>query len=453
MSAAPVMDELLFVVPDGLDHQDDFWFDTTNNRELAMIGPLGTGKTMALSFKLALLSAANAPYATALVVPSFAMFDKIHRREWPVLLGESGVTVQIGSAQNPVISWPWGAVSYVYSGERPETIVGTNLAAAVGDEPALWERETYERITARIRHPGASVRQLALAGTPEGVPSWFADEFNIWETIENKATGWSKRTIRARGWHPSMRHYIARLRQTYGANPALFATYARGEFVPLRTGLAYALFRPERDVHAATVYTAHADLWLACDFNIDAMRWLLMQDVGGDLRVIDEIAPGPNTPVQEAAAEVVRRYALKVGEEHQHQGSLIVTGDAAGRARTHTGQVSYSVLVECLRPHFRSVTLRVANQNPRVQDRVGTVNAAFAAGRVRVNPRCRELVRDLSSVTWKQGVAEIDKSDRTLTHASDALGYGVVAMHGLTTIRASVATPRVPRNAIVEESF
>jgi hypothetical protein len=75
-----------------------------------------------------------------------------------------------------------------------------------------------------------------------------------------------------------------------------------------------------------------------------------------------------------------------------------------------------------------------ANKNPGVRDRVGVVNSRLcsASGErsLSIDPRCKELIRDLERVRWKmdvfgQATNELDKTDRMRTHVSDALGYYV----------------------------
>jgi hypothetical protein len=75
-----------------------------------------------------------------------------------------------------------------------------------------------------------------------------------------------------------------------------------------------------------------------------------------------------------------------------------------------------------------SVKYRVAKSNPSVRDRVQLVNSRLrsAAGevRLRVSPRCKELIRDFEQVSYKADSNQIDKDkDRRRTHLSDALGY------------------------------
>jgi phage terminase large subunit len=49
-----------------------------------------------------------------------------------------------------------------------------------------------------------------------------------------------------------------------------------------------------------------------------------------------------------------------------------------------------------------------------------------------VDPRCKELIKDLEEVTWRvdatgAATGDINKSDRKRTHTSDALGYYVAS--------------------------
>ena len=47
--------------------------------------------------------------------------------------------------------------------------------------------------------------------------------------------------------------------------------------------------------------------------------------------------------------------------------------------------------------------------------------------RLMISPKCRYLIKDLFSVTWKEGTREQDKKNLELTHCSDALGYLLIS--------------------------
>lgn len=424
-----------FKVPAGLPHQVSLWKDRTHKRELAMIGGQGTGKTHGLAVKMALLSAINAPLDTGLVVPSFPTFDKVHRQSWPSLLWECGVPVRITGGANPEIRWPWGGRTYVYSAEHAGAIVGSNLAAAGMDEPAQCDREAYERITSRIRHPKAKCMQFAATGTPEGIPSWFADVFDIHQTVTGEG-GWSRRTIRARSWHPDVADYANRLKETYGFSEALLQTYALGMFVPLTSGRVYTAFDPAQHVRTDVEHTESLPLYLACDFNIGHMRWLVAQVKPGQVQVLDEIAMGSHGPVSEAAEEFVKRYHPTNGTHGNHPPvrEVVVVGDASGTSRHATGHVCYDELLTVLRRVWPSVKVSVPKANPLIRDRVATVNWNLSGQGLeqRIHPDCSELIRDLSSNVWKSNGQGIDDQSGERGHAGDAYGYLLYRVARLT---------------------
>jgi phage terminase large subunit len=71
-----------------------------------------------------------------------------------------------------------------------------------------------------------------------------------------------------------------------------------------------------------------------------------------------------------------------------------------------------------------------------VKDRINCVNARLCNSlrerRLLIDPRCRQLIRDLEQVSWKTDangnpLVELDKSDPMRTHTSDALGYYVAS--------------------------
>ena len=78
----------------------------------------------------------------------------------------------------------------------------------------------------------------------------------------------------------------------------------------------------------------------------------------------------------------------------------------------------------------------MGSSNPPVKDRINCVNARLCNSlrerRLLVDPRCRQLIRDLEQVTWKTDangnpLVELDKSDPMRTHTSDALGYYIAS--------------------------
>lgn len=437
---------------DALPHQVAFWSDETPDARIALVGPLGTGKTRSLVIKRLLLHTRNSGMNSMIVEPTYPMVRDILVPAIEEILGdELGLPIKINRTDHDLV-WPrsmGGGTTHLRSADDPDRLVGTNLSDVGFDEPGRIAHSAYRKGSVRARHPRATVRQVYLAGSPEGM-NWFAAEFND-PVPPNK-------TIRARGWHPSMKHYPGQLRHAFAGDQAQLESYLDGKFVPLFQGRCYGPFDRARHVSAngALGYNPHLELVLACDFNIDAMRWEVGQVHPGQIQILDEIALGQNGPVQDAAAEFIRRYHPQLGAEQRHAGIVRVTGDASGKGRTHTGEVAYNVLMDALvKVGWRGVTLDVPPANPMQRDRVDTVNFHLAGSgkTVLIHPRCKELILDLEQNVWKQGTAEIAKSNSGVealrTHAADAFGYMVWALCqvGSDAPRVTIPQARAVRRA------
>lgn len=186
-----------------------------------------------------------------------------------------------------------------------------------------------------------------------------------------------------------------------------------------------------RDLHvnAAVEVRDYVPLDLSCDWNVDPMCWVVGQHHGEESWAADEIVTSGGAHTDEAAREFVRRY----GDKRQH---VNVYGDATGKSRdTRSHTNDYEILLRELKPHFAHVSLLVPLANGSVKLRTNTFNARLLSAsrrvvRYQIHPRCERLIRDLAKVSKLPGTDEIDKRDKTLTHASDAEGYRLVWIYG-----------------------
>ena len=86
------------------------------------------------------------------------------------------------------------------------------------------------------------------------------------------------------------------------------------------------------------------------------------------------------------------------------------------------------------------INMRQNTANPAVRDRVNTMNnmlkSASDQRNVLIDPKCRELIKDLRQVRWHRDstgnpTGDLDKSDAQRTHVSDALSYLAAQEWGL----------------------
>jgi hypothetical protein len=115
--------------------------------------------------------------------------------------------------------------------------------------------------------------------------------------------------------------------------------------------------------------------------------------------------------------------------------SVHVYGDSTGDQRhTSASRTDWQIVRQFFgryQDRFH-VTFHVPSSNPMVKDRVNCVNARLRnhAGqhRLMIHENCKQLIRDFEQVCWKtdphgNSVVELDKSDPSRSHVSDAVGY------------------------------
>jgi len=166
------------------------------------------------------------------------------------------------------------------------------------------------------------------------------------------------------------------------------------------------------------------------------------------VQVLDEIVlPNSNTAEMcEAFVSRVRSWGRFVQPY-----TVRLYGDAAGAARSTAGHSDYEIIRQFFRtqPDFH-VSYHSKSSNPAVRDRVNAVNAMLCnhqgERRLLVNPRCKQLIRDLERVSWKADshdnlLPQLDKTNPGLTHISDALGYLIETEFGLRGNREARSQP------------
>jgi len=223
------------------------------------------------------------------------------------------------------------------------------------------------------------------------------------------------------------------------------------EFVNLTQGSAYTFTQDLiTDRHPFNIYGGdvhpHLAVHLYCDFNVRPLSWVIAQyhPVFGHY-CLDEIFLTQRTNTEEGAREFVERYR-RLGTT----ASVRIVGDATGKSlkTSASGETDYSILFQVLRDAGIAHENLTPDANPGVKDRVNAVNArlkpADGKPRIRIHPRCKNLIRDLERVVWKEGASAIldQKTDPLLTHLSDALGYGVMVFDPIQGV-AEVGSLRV----------
>jgi hypothetical protein len=188
----------------------------------------------------------------------------------------------------------------------------------------------------------------------------------------------------------------------------------------------YTSFNRARHIREGLLHDPRLPLLLTVDFNVAPMIWEIAQIRNGVLFVVDEIAQAPAS-VESMVQEFRNRYS-------DQQAELIIYGDATGNSRSsQTARTSYELMAIAFRGFPAAIQWRVKTSNPKVKDRVNSVNLKLSApdgsNGVVMDAKCRELIADMLEVAWRPDGKDLLKiNDPTRpealrTHASDALGY------------------------------
>lgn len=279
---------------------------------------------------------------------------------------------------------------------------GPSYSWAWADEADYWSEDAYKALKGRIRvHP----EQIRITSSPKGY-NFIYDEFytKMDETkVIVKATTYDNPYL--------SEGFIEDLRKSY--SPKLFRQEVMAERLNLTAGAVYSEF--DREVHVKECnsrLTKGKAIHIFTDYNVSHYLAVVTIFEAGKLYIVDEIHLEDANTIK-MADTIMARY----GKDHH----ITLSGDSTGNnarnvAASHS---NYQIFGQ------RGITT-LPFRNPPVMQRVMGVESAFFNKNVVIDPKCKSLIRDMELMTWKKGLNnEVDKSDITLSHASDCFGYSV----------------------------
>lgn len=180
------------------------------------------------------------------------------------------------------------------------------------------------------------------------------------------------------------------------------ARFLLGQFNDDSDGNAYYAFNREKNVQNFDIPTTGTNL-LGFDFNVMPMTCVVAKHINGKFYVYDEGF------LENSDTYKMANYLIKKNQIGN------VYPDSTGRNRKTSGKSDFDILTES---GFKIMPTR----NPFVTDRVNNINRLLRDEKIIIHTRCKKLINDLEKVVWKND--ELDqKTDKMLTHISDALGY------------------------------
>jgi len=408
----PTMHEGI-VVQGGMWEHQRAWWDMDNFVKL-LVGGYGSGKTNAGCKRLIALALENAPCTVAAISPSFPIARQT------VIATISELLQGKRSIYGSQFWWKYnssihefrirfhGREAHIvcYSGDRPLSLRGPNLAAAFIDEPFIQEEEVFTQMIARVRHPLAKKKEIVMAGTPEQL-NWGYD-ICMGDKAEKNDVGIIQASTRLNLALDTS--YVDRLEGAFSERAA--AAYIEGKFINLAEGLVYYSFELEENVVELPYPDDYYELGAGMDFNVNPMAACVFWRRGGHIHVVEEFE------LRNADTEFM---CSTLKDKYWDKGLRDVYPDASGKARhtnTPGGKSDFYIIKEA------GFTIKSKTANPKRKDRYNAVNSKLKARNglvsMTIDPSCKKMIKYFTLYAH-----ETIHKQENFSHLLDAMGYPV----------------------------
>ncbi len=261
------------------------------------------------------------------------------------------------------------------------------------------------------KHKLCWINGIDVAGTPEGFKWFYArfvKKFRKDTDILIQASTYSN-------MDNLPDDFIETMRGEYP--PELFEAYVNGKFVNLTSGVIYTYFN-RRKHHTDREIKPHDVLHIGQDFNVGGCC--------GRIHVIDE---GKPRLVEEYSVNDTQTIISYLERHKEHK--IIIYPDSSGdHGSTNTTKTDIQLLKDA------GFNINVASKNPRVKDRVNTVNNMFFKDEYLVNTHnCPESTQALEQQAYDDnGEPEKFKGANTVDDSNDAIGYFIHRRFGIDKV-------------------
>ena len=387
-----------------------------------LCGGMGSGKTFIFLHKCLInhVTKKNSDGISNgwVIYPTYSLAEELFVEPMKDIFDRNGIKYTY-NVQKHRFQTPYGVIK-IYQLQTPHRLIGANLNWVGIDEFDLesWKNcdIAYKKAIGRLR--GSENTELFIVSTPEG----FSYLHHISVEKANEHTYLVRGKTTDNPYLPES--YINLLETNYDST--LLKAYRDGEFVNISALSTYYSFERSKNVKKCE-YDRSLPLCVSIDWNVDPMCVCLLQEKrNGQVQVFDEVILS-----HQGQGDLISARMCAMIKDKYPNSQYIAYPDASGFQRHTSAQFSD---IDILKQH--GFTVKVRKTNPPVVNRVNAVNRLLALDnkmlegkQLIIDPKCKTLIQDLEKVTNKQGTRDIDKSNKLLTHSSDALGYYISFEH------------------------
>ena len=303
------------------------------------------------------------------------------------------------------ITFDNGAKIELKGADKPDSLRGVSTTMVVMDEYSYMKENVWGEI---IQPTLAETKGNALfVGTPTGVQNHFYDLFVKGQSKGGDYKSWQFTTLEG--------GFISEEEVENAKKNLDKRTFEQEYLASFLTAANRAAYNFNRDYHCKVMDKSPRMFW-GIDFGVASyMTAILMcENTAGEVYVFDEIGLQNSNTFE--LAKLMQEKAP----------GLPVYPDPAGKARTSNSTKSDHMILQ-----ESGFTVISKKANPTQKDRLNALNKMLedATGKHRlfVNPKCKNLIRDLELCTMENG--QILKTE-TLSHFLDALCYPMDYRYG-----------------------
>lgn len=389
----------------GLTKNQGAYLNSTKTNT-GFVAGLGSGKSFTATLKTIIKKLENPTLTVAYYLPTFPLVRDIAFAKFPEMLSDMGLEYKLNKSDKELTIKGVGGKIVFRSMDNPETIVGYEVFYSVIDECDILKADkmeiAYNKIMARNRqkHPQGIKNQLDVVGTPEGF-KWFykrfVKEFREESDLLVRASTYENKHLPA--------EYISNLENQYPPN--LLKAYLNGEFVNLNAETIYTYF--DRNIHHRSIQLEdHEVIHFGQDFNYN-----------GSVSTLFVIRD--NIPYQFGEMVAKDTYGVVSNIKGRFPNRQVCCyPDASGKAhKTNATQTDLEILRQ------GGITIYVRSKNPRVQDRINSVNALLSHNKLFIDVnQCPKTCEALEQQSYDdKGEPEKFSGSATIDDFTDSLGY------------------------------
>ena len=374
----------------------------------AMVGGLGSGKTMAGSTRILIRMLQEPGINCAHYLPTY---DLLRLRAIPGmedLLEQLRIPYKTNKQEFSIDVIGYGSIIF-RSYDNPARIVSYEVAHSIVDELDTLPKEKAElvwrKVSERNRQRCKGVNTIGNVTTPDQGYSGFTDA----KWGKNPTPGY--RVIKAAtSSNPYLPEgYVEQIRSNY--DPLLADMYLSGEFVSLSRNKVYHFFDRKKHHNPRLLKDSDSYLHIGLDFNI-----------GGTCATVWLIENNKPIAVDEFTSHDTADFINRCQPYRRQGRTITVYPDASGRSGSTNASLSD---IAMLSQSHTGLRVDAASANPPVRDRVNCVNALLAHDRMSVNTdKCPNLTHALEAQGYdKKGDPEKFDAHPAIDDWVDGAGY------------------------------